>query len=127
MAAKKANEQKVVEILTRLDYEQCVEALRQFENSHPTMRQRKEFLGISVSMEAGVMAIKLTVTQLGEANFLEAMNLPKDFDAVYPNVEAPSPVARASLKVLVKGAPILTSAAPKSAAGKKTAPVFPTR
>lgn len=126
MAGKKASEQKV-EILTRLDYEQCVEALRQFENNHPTMRQRKEFLGISVAMEAGVMAIKLTVTQLGEANFLEAMNLPKDFDAVYPTAESLSPVARASLKVLVKGAPILTSAAPKSAAGKKTAPVFPTR
>lgn len=126
MAAKKASAQKV-EVLTRLDYEQCVEALRQFENSHPSMRRRKEFLGISVSMEAGAMAIKLTVTQLGEPQFLEAMNLPKDFDAVYPSADSPSPLARASLKVLVTGAPILTSAAPKSAAGKKTAPVFPTR
>lgn len=119
MAAKNTNANKL-EVLTRLEYEQIVEVLRQFEEQFPTMRQRKEFLGISVAMESGLMAIKVTVTQLGEATFVESMNLPKDFDAAFSS-------AKASLKVLIKSAPILTSAAPKSSAGKKTAPVFPTR
>ena len=118
MAAKKNSTIKV-EVLTRLDYDQCVESLRQFETAYPKMRSRREFLGLAVSMEAGEMAIKLTVTQLGEQQFVEAMALPQEFEAEFA-------AGRATLKVLIKGAPILTSAAPKSAAGKKTAPVFPT-
>lgn len=116
MAGKK-NPVKI-EVLQRLEYEQIVSALRQFEDCHPTMRARKEFLGISISMEGGLMLIKITVTQLGEAAFVADMNFPKEFDANFEN-------AKATLKVSVKSAPILTSAAPKSAAGKKTAPVFP--
>lgn len=118
MGAKKTVAAKI-ETITKLEYEQFVDVLRQFEEQHPTMRDRREFLGISVTMEAGALALKVTVTQLGEPKFTEEMNLPKEFEAKFPG-------ARAMLKVLIKSAPILTSAAPKSAAGKKTAPVFPT-
>ena len=118
MAAKK-NVAIKIETLTKLEYGQFTEVLRQFEEVYPTMCERKEFLGISVSIDAGLLALKITVTQLGEVKFTEEMNLPKEFEATFPG-------AKAVLKVTIKSAPILTSAAPKSAAGKKTAPVFPT-
>ena len=117
MAAKKLITTKI-ETLTKLEYEQFTEVLSQFEKVYPEMRERKEFLGISVSIDAGVLALKITVTQLGESKFTEEMNLPKEFEATFPS-------ARALLKITIKSAPILTSAAPKSVAGKKTAPIFP--
>jgi hypothetical protein len=123
MAAKKTASAKAdmpVETLTKLEYDQYVEVLAQFDRAYPAVGKQKEFLGISLTIEAGLMAIKITVTQLGEARFTEAMDLPKDFEATCPG-------ARAPLKVWIKSAPILTSAAPKSAAGKKTAPVFPVK
>lgn len=122
MAAKKPQTSPAkIEILTRLETpDHFSEVIRQFDEAFVGMRSRKEFLGMSVASEAGQMAIKITVTQLGELKFTEEMNLPKEFEAKFTG-------ARAMLKVSVKSAPIVTSAAPKSAAGKKTAPVFPVK
>lgn len=121
MPAKKKESSGVkIETLTRLEYDHYIDVLRQFEECHPTLRARKEFLGMSVATEAGQMMVKVTVMQTGEAKFTEEMNLPKEFEARFPG-------ARALLKVSIKSAPILTSAAPKSSAGKKTAPVFPVK
>ena len=122
MASKKQAQQKseMVQTLTSLDYEQCVEALGQFSKAHPAAAKQKEFLGISVGFEANQPLIKITVTQLGAERFEREMGLPQEFEAAFPG-------ARALMRVAIHAAPILTSAAPKSAASKKTAPVFPTK
>lgn len=121
MAAKKISPQKL-EILSRLDLDQFVDSIRQFDDGFPHLRARKEFLGIAVATEAAGLVLRINVTQLGEAKFTEEMGLPKEFEAVFEKAGA-----KAVLRVVIKSTPILTSAAPKSAAGKKTAPVFPTR
>lgn len=121
MAAKKFPPQKT-ELLSRLDMDQFVDSIRQFDDCYPHLRARREFLGIAVATEPTGLVLRISVTQLGEAKFTEEMNLPKEFEAVFEKQ-----CSRAVLRVAIKGTPILTSAAPKSAAGKKTAPVFPTR
>jgi hypothetical protein len=120
MAAKKLSPQKI-EILSRLDMEQLVECLRQFDEQYPAVRVRKEFLGIAVAIEPTGLLLRINVTQLGEVKFTEEAGLPMEFEANFEAINA-----KAILKVMIKSTPILTSAAPKSAAGKKTAPVFPT-
>lgn len=124
MAAKKTPSKKdakeAVETLTKLEYEQYVSALGQFDSAYPDVGKQKEFLGIALAIEPAGMSVKITVTQLGEGRFTEAMALPKEFEATFPG-------ARAVFKITIKPAPILTSATPKSAAGKKTAPVFPVK
>lgn len=121
MAAKKINPQKF-EVLSRLDMDQFLDSIKQFDDVFPHLRARKEFLGIAVASEPTGLVLRITVTQLGEAKFTEEMDLPKEFEAVFEKASA-----KAMLRVVIKSTPILTSAAPKSAAGKKTAPVFPTR
>lgn len=118
--APKKDSKESVETLSKLEYEQYVSALEQFDQAYPEVGKQKEFLGIALAVEPGAMSVKITVTQLGEARFTEAMALPKEFEAAFPG-------AKAIFKIAIKPAPILTSATPKSAAGKKTAPVFPVK
>jgi hypothetical protein len=121
MATKKPqNKNETIQTLTGLEYEQCVDALDQFGKAYPDAAKQKEFLGISVGFEGGQPQIKITVTQLGAERFEREMALPSEFEATFPG-------ARALLKITIYAAPILTSAAPKSAASKKTAPVFPVK
>lgn len=100
----------------QLEYEQCLEALQQFEEAFPEVRARSDYLGITIAnMESGSV-LKLTVTQAGEAAFVKATKLPKEF-------EVRLGARKALLKIVIAAAPILTSVAPKSGHRRPASPV----
>lgn len=103
--------------LTQLNYDQCVDILRQFDEKYPQAKKAPEFLGLSVGVEQGAAVVKVTVKQLGEANFVKNAKLPKE-------MEIKLGTKKSQARILIKAAPVLTSAAPKSSQ-KKSAPVFP--
>lgn len=100
----------------QLEYEQCLEALQQFEEKFPEVKARKDYLGITIANIESGSVLKLTVTQSGEAAFLKATKLPKDF-------EVKLGAKKALLKIIVAAAPILTSVAPKSGHRRPASPV----
>lgn len=100
----------------QLEYEHCLEALKQFEEKFPEVQARRDYLGISiVNIDSGSV-LKLTVTQAGEAAFLKATKLPKEF-------EVKLGARKALLKIVIYPAPILTSVAPKSGNRRPASPV----
>jgi hypothetical protein len=100
----------------QLEYEQCLEALKQFEEKFPEVRARSDYLGITIANVESGSVLKLTVTQAGEAAFVKATKLPKEF-------EVKLGARKALLKIVIGAAPILTSVAPKSGHRRPASPV----
>lgn len=105
--------------LKNLDYEQCLDAMGQFDKEFPQVRGSLFFLGLSLAQEEAGPLLKITIGQNGRADFDKKVKLPKQFEAKFGN-------SKAIVRIAVLTAPILTSVSLRST-GKKTPPTPPCR
>lgn len=94
-------------LVTALEYEECLNVFQQFEDQHPEVKCRSDFLGITIVNEDAGSILKLTVTQAGQADFIKATQLPKEFPVKLGDQDS-------FIKLVIYAAPILTCMAPKS-------------
>lgn len=100
----------------QLEYEQCLEVLQQFEEKHPDVKTRSDYLGITIANIDSGSVLKITVTQAGEAEFVKATKLPKEFEVCID-------LKKSFIKVIIHPAPILTNVAPKSSNRRPANPI----